>query len=163
MKHLKQRVEKELQRLENELRFELPKEIQRAAAHGDLRENAEYKAALERQSYVQARVSQLHARLAQLATIRMASIPRDRVAFGSVVTVTESASGVVTKFEIVFADDGDASLGQISLSSPIGKALVGKEVGDEVLVKAPSGDRTFEIVELSTLHDREAEDEANDG
>lgn len=157
MRHLIEKYERELADLKHELTHELPKEIQRAVALGDLRENAEYTAALERQRYVQARLGQLTQKLTQLATMRTAQIPRDRVAFGSLVTVRNLDSDEDTVFEIVLPDDGDASQGQISTSSPIGRALLGKTVGEEVQVKTPGGERNFEILDLVTIHDRENE------
>lgn len=160
MRQLKEKVERELKLLEQELRYELPKEIQKAAAHGDLRENAEYKAALERQSYVQARVAQLHERLSQLATIRLSQIPRDRIAFGSIVTVRDADNDAESTYELVFNDDGDAAQGKISVSSPIGRALLGKSPGDEVTVRTPGGDRVFDITALVTLHERTEPDDA---
>lgn len=162
MRHMREKIEKELRALEYELRFELPKEIQKAVAHGDLRENAEYKAALERQSYVQSRVSQMHEKLAQLSTIKLTAIPTDRVAFGSVVTVRDLDTDLESIFELVFNDDGDAALGRISVSSPIGRALVGKEVGDQVTVKTPGGERVFEVCSLITLHERESDNETSE-
>ena len=160
MRRIRERLEKELRALEHELRIELPREIQKATALGDLRENAEYHAALERQSYVRARIAQLQQRLSQLSSIRMSQIPRDRAAFGSLVTVRDLDTDEEVTWELVFADEGDAATGKISVSSPIGRALVGKEVGDEVVVRTPSGDRTFEIVDLVTLHDREDDEQA---
>ncbi|MFN7964501.1 MAG: transcription elongation factor GreA [Acidobacteriota bacterium] len=162
MRHMREKIEKELQALEYELRFELPKEIQKAVAHGDLRENAEYKAALERQSYVQSRVSQMHEKLAQLSTIKLSAIPTDRVAFGSLVSVRDLDNDLESVYELVFNDDGDAAQGKISVSSPIGRALLGKEVGDQVTVKAPGGERVFEIVNLVTLHERDSAGESTD-
>ncbi len=162
MRHMREKIEKELQALEYELRFELPKEIQKAVAHGDLRENAEYKAALERQSYVQSRVSQMHEKLAQLSTIKLSAIPTDRVAFGSLVSVRDLDNDLESDYELVFNDDGDAAQGKISVSSPIGRALLGKEVGDQVTVKAPGGERVFEIVNLVTLHERDSAGESTD-
>jgi transcription elongation factor GreA len=162
MRQLKERIEKELKTLEYELRFELPKEIQKAVAHGDLRENAEYKAALERQSYVKARVGQLHEKLAQLSTIKLSAIPTDRVAFGSIVTIRDLDGDSEVRYELVLNDDGDAALGRVSVSSSIGRALLGKQVGDEVTVRAPGGDRQFEVCDLITLHERsDAESAAN--
>jgi transcription elongation factor GreA len=158
MRRIREKIEQELKALDQELRFELPKEIQKAAAHGDLRENAEYKAALERQSYVKARLGQLSERLSQLSTLRMSQIPRDRVAFGSLVLVRDVDTEAETRYELVFGDDSEAVQGRVSVSSPIGRALLGKQEGDEVNVSTPGGVRTLEIVELITLHDRAEED-----
>lgn len=155
MKRITERVEKELRELERELRIELPKEIERATALGDLRENAEYHAALERQRYLQARVGQLQQRLSQLSTMRMSSIPHDRASFGSLVTVQDLDSEEEMVFELVIGDDGDPGAGKISISSPIGRSLVGKVAGDEVVVRTPGGERAFEVIDLVTLHQRE--------
>lgn len=160
MRHVLDRLEQELKELEYELRHELPKEIQRATALGDLRENAEYHAALERQSYVKARVGQLKQRITQLSSVQFSQIPKDRAAFGSVVTVEDLDSGDELTYELVLAEDGDPPNGKISVSSPIGRALMGKTVGDEVSVKTPGGERAFEMVSLVTLHERELD---NDG
>lgn len=162
MKRITERVEKELRELERELRIELPREIERATALGDLRENAEYHAALERQRYVQARVGQLQQRLSQLSTMRMSSIPRDRAAFGSLVTVQDLDTGEESVYELVIGDDGDPGAGKISISSPIGRSLVGKVAGDEVVVRTPGGERAFEVIDLVTLHQRKEADEAKD-
>ena len=158
MRHVMEKLEKERKELERELRYELPKEIQRATALGDLRENAEYHAALERQSYVRARVGQLKQRMSQLSSVELSSLPRDRAAFGSLVTVEDLDSGDEVTYELVVPEEGDPANGKVSVSSPIGRALMGKEVGDEVTVKAPGGDRVFEVRALVTLHDRGAGD-----
>ncbi|RMG47542.1 MAG: transcription elongation factor GreA [Acidobacteria bacterium] len=158
MREIRERVERELKQLEHELRYELPKEIERATALGDLRENAEYHAALERQSYVRARIGQLKRRLSQLSTIRMSQIPRDRAGFGSIVDVVDVDSGEERRYELVAAEDGDPANGKLSINSPIGRALAGCSEGDLVTVRAPSGERTLEIVRVVTLHDREGAD-----
>lgn len=155
MRNLREPLEKELKQLEFELRVELPREIARATALGDLRENAEYHAALERQRYVQARMGHLQQRLSQLSTIRISQIPRDRAAFGSQVKVSDLDSGEELTFDLVLGDEGDAAAGKISVSSPIGRALVGRQVGDQVQVKTPAGERQFEVTGLLTVHDRE--------
>ncbi|UCF68576.1 MAG: transcription elongation factor GreA [Acidobacteriota bacterium] len=154
MRRIQEKVEQELQSLERELRYDLPREIERATSLGDLRENAEYHAALERQSYVRARIAQLKKRLSQLSTVRLNQIPHDRAAFGSVVTVRDLDGEEQQTYEIVVADDGDPAHGRISLTSPLGKALVSRQVGDEVIVRTPGGERVLEIVELITIHDR---------
>ena len=156
MLHIKEKLQAELKELEYELRHELPKEIQRATALGDLRENAEYHAALERQSYVRARVAQLKERIGQLQTINLSQLPRDRAAFGSLLKVEDLDEGKELEYELVLAEDGDPAKGKISVQSPIGRALMGKQPGDEVLVRTPGGERVFEVLELSTFHDREA-------
>lgn len=156
MRQIKEKYEKELAELKRELTVDLPKEIQRAVALGDLRENAEYAAALERQRYVQARLAQLTQKLTQLSTIRLNQIPHDRVAYGSMVTLRDIATDDELAYELVLPDEGDSGQGSISVSSPIGRALIGKEVGDAVIVQTPGGTREFEIIDLVTLHDRAA-------
>jgi transcription elongation factor GreA len=151
---LKKRLQDEIQQLEYELKVHLPKEILKAREHGDLRENAEYKAAKERQSFLQARAAQLHRRLAALNMVNLDRIPRDKVGLGSVVTVVVPDGGDETVFEIVVPEDADPTIGRISPSSPIGKCLLGHEEGDSVEVKVPSGVRTYEIRKLVTIHDQ---------
>lgn len=150
---LKKRLQDEIQQLEYELKVHLPKEILKAREHGDLRENAEYKAAKERQSFLQARTAQLHRRLAALNMVNLDRIPRDKVGLGSVVTVViEGAEETV--LEIVVPEDADPTIGRISPSSPIGKSLLGHEEGDTVEVRVPSGVRCYEIRKLVTMHDQ---------
>jgi transcription elongation factor GreA len=151
---LKKRLQDEIQRLEYELKVHLPKEILRAREHGDLRENAEYKAAKERQSFLQARTAQLHRRLAALNMVNLERIPRDKVGLGSTVTVRQDGAGEETVFEIVVPEDSDPPTGRISTSSPIGKCLLGHEEGDAVEVRVPAGTKTYEITKLVTLHDQ---------
>jgi transcription elongation factor GreA len=151
---LKKRLQDEIQRLDYELRVHLPKEILRAREHGDLRENAEYKTAKERQSYLQARVAQLHRRLAALNMVNLDRIPRDKVGLGSVVTVRQVETGEQSVYEIVVPEDSDPTIGRISPSSPIGKCLLGHEEGDSVEVSVPSGTRVYEITKLVTMHDQ---------
>ena len=150
---LKKRLQDEIQQLEYELKVQLPKEILKAREHGDLRENAEYKAAKERQSFLQARTAQLHRRLAALNMVNLDRIPRDKVGLGSVVTVV-AAGGEEAVFEIVVPEEADPAIGRISPSSPIGKCLLGHEEGDSVEVKVPNGVRTYEIRKLVTMHDQ---------
>ena len=149
------RLEKELMALDHEYRVDLPKEIQRAKALGDLRENAEYQAALERQHYVQARIGQVQAQLRTLAMINIDQIPRDRAALGSTLTVYDSQADKEFTYELVIPEESDFSKGLISVSSPIGKALSGRQVGDEVTVRIPAGSRTLEVTGLRTMHDKE--------
>jgi transcription elongation factor GreA len=146
------RLKKELAELKYELTVKLPKELEAARAHGDLSENAEYEAAKARQDFVRSRIGQLEGRVRELSMYNISSIPRDVVAYGSRVTV-EDDSGEAIAYEIVFPEEVDASRGQISLSSPIGRALLNKAVGDEVEVQTPSGRRTYQIVELLTFHE----------
>jgi transcription elongation factor GreA len=146
------RFEDEIQALERELKTELPKEIQRAREFGDLRENAEYKAAKERQQFLQARIGLLKRRVGEISLINLDRIPRDKVAFGSTVHLRET-NGETQVYQLVMPEDADAEKGWISTASPIGKALVGKEEGDEVRVPTPAGVRVFEVLKLVTLHD----------
>jgi transcription elongation factor GreA len=147
------RFENEIVALERELTQELPKEIQRAREHGDLRENAEYHAAKERQRFVEARVSMLRQRVSEIQLMDMTRIPKDRAGFGSKLTMTEN--GAKLTYELVMPEDSDPDRGLISVASPIGRALVGKEEGDEVKVPTPAGVRRFEIIKLVTIHDEE--------
>ncbi len=155
MRHIREKYEKELAELKRELTIDLPKEIQRAVALGDLSENAEYTAALERQQFVQARMGQLTQKLTQLSSIRLDQIPHDKAAFGSVVTLRDLATEEELTYELVLPDEGNAAQGTLSISSPIGRALSGKVVGEEVVVQTPGGRREFEIIDLVTLHDRD--------
>jgi len=148
------RLKKELADLKHELTVKLPKELEAARAHGDLSENAEYEAAKARQDYVRSRIGQLETRVRELSMYNISSIPHDVVAYGSRVTVEDDA-GESIKYEIVFPEEVDAARGQISLSSPLGRALLNKSVGDEVEVQTPSGRRSYQIVDLVTLHDVE--------
>ncbi|HEX5044817.1 MAG TPA: GreA/GreB family elongation factor [Candidatus Polarisedimenticolaceae bacterium] len=154
MKEAKQRLEEELRQLERELRVELPQEIKKALAMGDLRENAEYHAALERQSYVRARIGQLRVRLTELGMINMANVPKDRAGLGSSLTVLDLDQEVEITWELVVPEVADLERGLISIASPIGRGLVGKCPGDEVVVDIPSGQRRFEVLELRTVHDK---------
>jgi transcription elongation factor GreA len=145
------RFEDEIAQLERELTQELPKEIKRAREHGDLRENAEYHAAKERQRFVEARVSMLRQRVSEIQLMNLDKIPHGRAGFGSRLTVRENGRQVV--YELVMPEDSDPDRGFISVASPIGRALVGKEEGDEVTVPTPAGTRELEIVRLATIHD----------
>jgi len=150
-----ERLEKELRALEKEYRHDLPKEIKRALAMGDLRENAEYHAALERQSLVKAKMGHLKKRLSEIAMIKVDSLPKDRVGLGSTVVLYDLGEEKEVRYELVFADDSDFSRGLISVTSPIGKGLVGRKVGEEVSIQVPSGVKRFEIVSLQTVHEKE--------
>jgi transcription elongation factor GreA len=151
---IKKRLQDEITQLDYELKVTLPKEILKAREHGDLRENAEYKSAKERQSFLQARVAQLHRRLAALSLVNLDKIPRGKVGLGSVVTVKQEDTGDETVYEIVVTEDADPTIGRISPSSPIGKCLLGHEEGDTVEVKVPSGTKTYDITKLVTIHDQ---------
>ena len=156
MNDIRAHLQEEIKKLDRELRIELPKEISIARAHGDLRENAEYKSAKERQTFVEARLSQLHSRLAALSRVNLDKIPRDKVGLGSTVYLKDIDNGEDVTYELVGSEEADPSKGRISPSSPIGKSLLGREEGDEVQVRAPSGTREFEITRLVTIHDQDA-------
>ncbi len=149
---LLKRYNDEIQQLEHELKHELPKEIKIARELGDLRENAEYQAAKERQRLVQARVSMLQQRASEISLMNLEKLPRDRAAFGSTLVLREDGAATIT-YQLVMPEDAEPDKGWISASSPIGRALVGKEEGDEVTVPTPGGTRMFEIVKLTTVHD----------
>ena len=153
MEDLKKRLKEEIAALENELRIELPKEILKARAHGDLSENAEYHAAKERQGYVNARLGQLNARLREISMIDMAKIPRDRVGLGSTVVVLDIRKDEEITYKLVTSEDVNVNNGFISTSSPIGRGLLGKQVGDTVRIQIPGGTREMEIVSLTTIHE----------
>ncbi len=153
MEELKRKLQEEITALEYELRNELPKEILKARAHGDLRENAEFHAAKERQRYVDARLSQLISRLAEYSMVDMTKIPRDRVGLGSTVVVLDIQKDEQITYKLVTSEETDVSKGLISTSSPIGRGLLGKRVGDEVKFPIPGGVREMEILKLTTIHD----------
>ena len=147
------RLEDEVNQLERELRTELPKEIQRARELGDLSENAEYQAAKERQSYIHARVGMIRKRMAEISLMNLDRLPTDRAAFGSTVKLREDGNGTMVTYQLVMPEDADATKGLISTSSPIGKAIVGKQEGDDITVPTPTGVRRFELISLNTIHD----------
>jgi len=153
MEDLKKKLQEEVAALEYELRNELPKEILRARAHGDLSENAEYHAAKERQRYVDARLAQLKARLMDFSMVDLTKIPRDRVGLGSQVVVLDLVKDEELSFLIVTSEEADVAKGKISTSSPIGRGLLGKRVGDTVKIQIPGGSREMEILRLTTIHD----------
>ena len=155
---LKQKLQAEVERLNHEISFILPKEIEKARAHGDLRENSEYKAALERQQFAQARVHHLRLRLSKLSDVKEGDIPRDRVGFGSRVTVQDVETKqtevyALTLGEFIEADDEGAQELPVSMASPLGKALLGKKVKEKVDIVLPLGKRKLKIVDLQTVHD----------
>jgi len=152
MEEVIKRLQEEIAVLETELRIELPKAILTARAHGDLSENAEYHSAKERQSFVQARLGQLHARLREVSMIDMSKIPHDRVGLGSTVVVLDVDKDEQIRYKLVTSEDVDVSKGLISTSSPIGRGLLGKNVGDSVRIQIPGGVREMEIIELITIH-----------
>jgi transcription elongation factor GreA len=153
MEELKKKLQDEITALERELRAELPKEIARARALGDLSENAEYHAAKERQRLVDARLSQLKNRLRDLSMIDMTKIPRNRVGLGSQVVVLDVTKDEEITYNLVTSEEADLATGKISTSSPIGKGLLGKQVGDTVRIQIPDGVREMEVVSLTTIHD----------
>src|SRR5246500_3886347 len=152
MEELKKKLQEEIAALENELRIELPRAILTAREHGDLSENAEYHSAKERQGYVNARLGQLHARLRDISMIDMSRIPHDRVGLGSTVTVLDVDKDEKVKYKLVTSEEVDVAKGLISTSSPIGRGLLGKQVGDSVKITIPGGTREMEIIELITIH-----------
>jgi len=153
MEVLKKKLEEEIAALEIELRIELPKEILKARAHGDLSENAEYHAAKERQGYVNARLSQLAGRLRELSMIDMSKIPHDRAGLGSTVVVLDLVKDEKIRYKLVTSEDVDVSKGLISTSSPIGRGLLGRRVGDTINIQIPGRVREMEVVELMTVHE----------
>ena len=152
---IKKKLKDEIAALEHELHSELPKEIITARAHGDLSENAEYKYAKERQSFVSARLGHSHQRMADIAMLNLSSLPKDRAAYGSTVWVLDLKKSEEVEYKLVTTEEADASKGLISTTSPIGRALLGKKVGDEVKVITPAGTKEFEVVRLQTIHDEE--------
>jgi transcription elongation factor GreA len=155
MEDLIKKLQGEIAALENELRIELPREILKARAHGDLSENAEYHAAKERQGYVNARLNQLNGRLRELSMVDMSSIPHDRAGLGSTVVVLDINKDEKIRYKLVTSEEVDVSKGTISTSSPIGRGLLGKKVGESVNITIPGGVRELEIIELFTIHQTE--------
>ena len=146
------RFNDEIAALERELKVDLPKEIQRARELGDLRENAEYKAAKERQEIVNARIAMLKRRVGEISMINLDRIPHGRAGFGSTVHLRDEEGGTVI-YQLVMPEEADAEKGLISTSSPIGRAILNKEEGDEIEVRTPLGDRRFELIKVMTIHD----------
>jgi transcription elongation factor GreA len=153
MLEIRKKLEEEIAALEYELRNELPREILKARAHGDLSENAEYHAAKERQGFVNARLGQLQKRAGELAMIDFTKIPHGKVGLGSRVTVLDLKKDEKIAYLLVTSEEADAPTGKISTGSPIGKSLLGKEVGDTVKLQVPGGAKELEILELQTIHD----------
>jgi transcription elongation factor GreA len=153
MTDIKKKLQDEISTLEYEMHVELPKEILKARAHGDLKENAEYHAAKERQGMVNARLNQLKKRLADISMIDFTKIPHDRVGLGSIVVVLDTKREEEVTYHLVTVEEADAAKGKVSTTSPIGRALLGKLVGDEVKVQSPGGVKEFEILKLTTIHD----------
>jgi len=151
--HIKKKLEDEIRALEHELAHELPKEIKKAVAMGDLSENAEYHMAKQRQELVNARLGHLKRRMSELALVNLTNIPKDCVAFGSRVRVFDSSKETEIEYKLVTSEESDVSKGLISTTSPIGKALMGKKVGDTAIVVTPNGRREMEILNLTTIHE----------
>ncbi len=156
---LKAKLGEEVEKLQFELNVTLPGEIRRAVEMGDLRENSEYKAALERQQFVRARLNQLRERLSKLSSIDIAQIARDSVGLGSHVVVTDEKTGLVETYALVFGDALEFEEGQVTMSSPIGRALLGKKIGDLALLKLPTMLRKLKVTELKTIHELKADED----
>jgi transcription elongation factor GreA len=150
---IKRKLQEEINTLEHELVHELPKEIKKAAALGDLSENAEYHMAKQRQEYVKARIRQLGKRMADLSMINMNNIPKDKVGLGSTVKVYDNTKNEEVEYKLVTSEESDVAAGKISTTSPIGRALLNKKVGDTAQVVTPNGKRELEVLSLSTIHD----------
>jgi transcription elongation factor GreA len=153
--HIKKKLEEEIRALEYELNHELPKELKKAVALGDLSENAEYHMAKQRQEFVRARLGQLKKRMADLSLVNMNNIPRDKAALGSTVKVYDSTKDEEIEYKLVTSEESDVSRGLISTTSPIGRALLGKKVGDTAVVITPAGKREMEVLTLITIHDED--------
>jgi len=153
MSDLKKKLQDEISALEYELRNELPKEILKARAHGDLSENAEYHAAKERQAWVNARLGHLQGRLRDFSMVDFSRIPRDRVGLGSQVVVLDIRKNEEFTYNLVTSEEADVANGKISTSSPIGRGLLGKQVGDTAKIQTPDGIREMEVLSLATIHD----------
>lgn len=149
-----ERLKKELQDLRYELTHRLPKELEEARAHGDLSENAEYEAAKHRQGIVQSRIAQIGARIRELSMYTISSIPEGVIAYGSRVTVEDLDEGGTIVYRLMFPEEADVAAGNISLSSPLGRALVNRSVGDEIEVLTPKGKRHYQVVDLVTIHEK---------
>ena len=160
---IKERLQGELEELESELRVHLPKEIKRALEFGDLRENAEYRAALDRQNVVKARISQLRQRLSEISNIDLSKVPHGKAAYGSTLVLYDPEREEELTYRLVTAEESDPQAGLISTTSPVGRSLMGKEEGDEVVVRTPAGARHFEIKRLVTVHDAALEEAKEEG
>ena len=158
--HIKKQLLAVIAVLEHELAHELPAEIKKAVSLGDLSENAEYHMAKQRQEFVNARLGQLKKRMAELSLVNLTNIPRDKVGFGSTVTVFDTTKDEEIVYRLVTSEESDVSKGLISTTSPIGRGLVGKRLGDVATIVTPNGKRELEILKLSTIHDEAAKEEA---
>jgi transcription elongation factor GreA len=150
---IKHKLQEEIDTLEHELNLELPKELMKARAHGDLSENAEYKYAKERQGFVSARLGQLKKRMGDLGMLNLSNIPRDRAGYGSRVWLRDVNKASEVEYKLVTSEEADAAQGLISTTSPIGRALLGRRKGDEVQVQTPAGIKEFELIRLKTIHE----------
>ena len=151
---IKSKLQGELDELESELRVHLPKEIKRALEFGDLRENSEYRAALDRQNVVKARIVELRQRISEIASIDLSKISRDKADYGSTLVLYDAEKDEEVTYRLVTPEESDPQQGLISTTSPVGRSLMGKEEGDEVVVRTPAGARNFEIKRLNTIHDQ---------
>ena len=152
---IKRRLQSDLDELESELRVHLPKEIKRALEFGDLRENSEYRAALDRQNVVKARIVELRQRISEIASIDLKRVPHGKASYGSTLVLYDAERDEEVTYRLVTPEESDPQKGLISTISPVGKSLMGKEEGDEVVVRTPAGARNFEIRQLTTLHDQQ--------
>ena len=153
MQDIKKAIEEQIKQLEYELTTELPAEIKKAVALGDLSENAEYHMAKQRQVFVNARLGQLKKRMGELAMVNLVNIPHDKVGFGATVTVFDTGKDEELQYKLVTSEESDVAKGLISTTSPIGRALLGKQVGDVATVITPNGKRELEVLKLVTIHD----------
>ncbi|MDR3765406.1 MAG: transcription elongation factor GreA [Acidobacteriota bacterium] len=151
--HVKKKLQEEIDVLEHELNHELPAELKKAAALGDLSENAEYHMAKQRQEFVRARLGMMKKRMAELSLMNLANIPRDRAALGSTLVVFDSTKDEEIVYKLVTSEESDVTQGMVSTTSPIGRALMGKKEGDVTTVVTPGGNREFEVLKLTTMHD----------
>ncbi|MEK6281100.1 MAG: transcription elongation factor GreA [Acidobacteriota bacterium] len=154
MSDIKTKLQTELEELESELRVHLPKEIKRALEFGDLRENSEYRAALDRQNVVKARIVELRQRISEIASIDLSKISRDKAGYGSTLVLFDGEKDEEVTYRLVTPEESDPQAGMISTTSPVGRSLMGKAEGDEVVVRTPAGARNFEIKKLTTIHDQ---------
>jgi transcription elongation factor GreA len=153
--HIRKKLEDEIQTLEHELNHELPKELKKAVAMGDLSENAEYHMAKQRQEFVRARLGNLKKRMSELSLINMNNIPRDRAGLGSTVVVFDNTKNEEIEYQLVTSEESDVTTGKISTTSPIGRGLMGKKKGDSAIIVTPSGNRELEVLKVRTMHDLE--------
>jgi len=161
--HIKKQLLAEIGQLEHELAHELPAEIKKAVAMGDLSENAEYHMAKQRQEFVNARLGQLKRRMAELSLVNLSNIPRDRAGFGSTIVVYDTTKDEEIEYRLVTSEESDVSKGLISTTSPIGRGLVGRRVGDVAVIMTPNGKRELEILKLTTIHDEAGDEDQENG